>query len=274
MFDLANSMSSFDCVQRERRELGDEEIIRSLCEEVLAEAEAEPPVPVERIASLRGISRIARVSQPWAGMLYAEDRALKIALRLSDSYERQRFTVCHETGHTLFAGFREAVRYRCNGEQTLLERRCDIAATELLLPRRYFALDLEEVGFGLEQTEELARRYEASIEATGRRIVNLSSSPAALLVFSQRHKPTEAGKEHLADPKLRLDYCHARGRWPFLRLHKSVPDQSPFGRAFAGELTHEHGGLGDLTDETLDAEIHARRYGPRVLALIRRPQIS
>src|SRR5262245_38631122 len=122
--------------------LTDEEAVIRVCEEILEEAEATPPIPVELIASLRGISRIERRDQPWAGVLNPNaSGGLEVAVRATDAYERQRFTICHEAGHTLFPGFHEQRRFRCNGERTRLEQLCDCAAGELLLPRRMFSAD-------------------------------------------------------------------------------------------------------------------------------------
>jgi IrrE N-terminal-like domain len=263
----------FDQLRARRPRLGDAALIRELCEQLLAEAEAEPPVPVQRIASLRGIAEIREADQPFAGMLSPRGRNFAAFVRAADSYERQRFTICHETAHTLFAGY-STVQLRCGGPRTELEQRCDIAATELLLPYRFFIGDLADAGFGLDGTEELATLYEASIEATALRSVDLWPEPAMLIVLRERHKPAERGREDSCLPKLRLDYAHAAGSWPYMRAHKSVADDSPLGRAFAGELIHETvDDLGELSSgQTGPVEIHARRYGRdgRVLALVRR----
>jgi hypothetical protein len=267
------SISSFERVRNERPYLTEEQVITLLCEQLLAEAEAEPPIPVERVASLRGIVEVQRREQPWAGILEPRGGNFVVGVRASDGYERQRFTVCHESGHTFFPGFAERPRFRCNGGRTKLEQRCDTAASELLLPRRYFLADLLEAGFGLAATETLADDYEASVEATALRVNHLCPEPTALLVFRERHKPVERGRESDCKPKLRLDYSIARGDWPYFPQHKSVSLDSPFGRAFVGELVEEVGSLGELVaNDPGPVEIHARRYGKngRVLALIRR----
>ena len=96
-----------------------------------------------------------------------------------------------------------------------------------------------------------------------------------LLVLRQRHKPAERGREHLGEPKLRLDYAHGNGDWPFMLQHKSADKDSPFMRALAGHAVSEMGDLGGFcSEEAGSVEIHARRYGldGRVLALVRRPQ--
>jgi len=244
------------------------------CAQLLQEAEAEPPIPVERLASLRGVIEIRQGDQAWAGMLApAPGRGLVVTVRASDGFERQRFTVCHEIGHTFFPGFHQQKSYRCNGAKTSLEQLCDLAGSELLLPRSYFSRDLDDATFDLDSIEDLADRYQASIEATALRAVDLSHGPAALLVLRHRHKPAERGNEDQAEPKLRLDYCHATGSWPYALRHKSIDSESPLAAAYDGELV-------DMSNADVDelfsapvgtVELHAKRYGRdgRVLALIR-----
>lgn len=265
--------SLFDTLTAANPGLNERAVIRLACEQLLSDAEAEPPIPVERVASLRGIVDIEEADVPYAGMLSPRGPNFVVTVRSSDGYERQRFTICHETGHTLFPGFAER-QFRCNGQKTLLEQRCDIAAAELLLPHRFFEADLAAGGFHLSTTEALAKHYHASIEASALRVVDLSKEPAMLLVFRERHKPSERGREHLCEPRLRLDYAHHHGDWPYMRRHKSVAPESAFGRAHSGELVAEISGLDELCSEPLGpVEVHARRYGVdgRVLALVRRP---
>jgi hypothetical protein len=264
-----------DQVRRQHPGLDVEQAIVLICEQLLSDAEAEPPVAVERIASLRGIAEIERREQPWAGVLEPRGRGLVVGVRRTDGYERQRFTICHEAGHTLFPGFSEKPRYRCNDERTPLERLCDFTATELLLPRRYFREDLRQGSFDFDSVERLADSYEASIEATTLRVAKLWPEPALALVLSERHKPAERDREAECEPKLRLDYGFGNGDWAYLLKHKSVGPDSPLSRALAGELVDEVSTLDELSSEDLGpVEIHARRYGAqgRVLALIRKVQ--
>ena len=49
-----------------------------------------------------------------AGCLICSGPTLAIWIRASDRWERQRFTICHECGHTFFPGFALQPRYRCS----------------------------------------------------------------------------------------------------------------------------------------------------------------
>jgi Zn-dependent peptidase ImmA (M78 family) len=270
-------LSLFELEATRQPSLSEQALIRTICERLLSEAEAEPPVPIERVASLRGIVSIEETDQLWAGMLFRRDRNFVVTVRSADGYERRRFTVCHEAGHTFFRGYHDVEQFRCNGERTKLEQRCDMAASELLLPFRFFVQDLRDTGFGFDGVEQLARSYEASIEATALRVADLWPEPTLLLAFRQRHKPCEQGRESECEPKLRLDYAHASGDWPFMRRHKSVSPESPFARALDGEIVSERSYLGEIAAFDLGAvHIDARRYGSdgRVLALVRRPSMT
>jgi hypothetical protein len=252
--------------------LSDEDVVRRLCEDLLDEADVRPPVNVKLLASLRGIARVEERMQPWDGVLAHEKGRFVVGVRASDGVERQRFTVLHEAGHTLLPGFAEARQYRCEGPKTRDEQLCDIAAAELLLPRRFFVSDLLEAGPGLDGVEALAASYEASIEATALRAVDLDADPAMLLVFRLAHKPSEHGREDECEPRLRLSWAHAQGNWPYMPKYKSADDGSPFMRAYEGEVIDEVGTLGELSGADRGrVVISARRYGNdgRVLALVR-----
>jgi hypothetical protein len=237
---------------------------------LLDEAEAEPPVPVELVASLRGIVRVEPCLQPYAGMLARGDGGLVVSVRATDGHERRRFTVVHEAGHTFFPGYLEAARYRCKGQKDREEQLCDIAASELLLPRRFLVADMADAGFGMGGVETISAAYEASIESTALRVTDLWPVRAMLLVFSVCHKPSDAGREASVEPKLRLSYAHAQGAWPFARRHKSIGEDSPIGRAMRGDIVHEIGTLQEILGNDEPLLISARRYGadPRVLALV------
>ncbi len=264
-------LSLFEQLSRTEPTLSDEDVVRRLCEDLLDEAEVRPPVNVKLLASMRGIARIEEREQPWDGVLARDQDQFVVGVRASDGVARQRFTVLHEAGHTLLPGFAESRQYRCSGPRSREEELCDVAAAELLLPRRYFVPDLAEVGDGLDDVELLAGSYDASIEATALRAVDLGEGPAAFMVLRVGHKPSEEGREHECEPKLRLSWAHTSGDWPFMRRHKSVDESSPFMRAHLGELVDEVGSLGDLADDGMEVTISARRYGKdgRVLALVR-----
>jgi hypothetical protein len=269
----SEQLSLFEQMRNRAPTLSDEAVMGVLCEGLLDEGEVEgPPTPVKMLASLRGINDVTAAEQPFAGVLAPSENGFAVRVRQTDGRGRQRFTISHETGHTLLPGFRQARQYRCNGEQTWLERMCDVAGAELLLPRRFFEPLMAEGDFDLETVEDLAGLFDASIEASARRAVGLHSEPAMLLVLSDRHKPAEAGREDELPTKLRLDYSIRRGDWPFVMPHKSA-SEAGLGRALQGEILDEQGNIDELCADAIGpVRISAKQYGRegRVLALVRR----
>lgn len=249
----------------------DDRVVRAIARQIVEEGEAEPPVNVEMLASLCGIVDVeTRASGP-SGMLVRREHGWVASVLTSDGYERQRFTVLHEGGHTFMPDFqRGKPQYRCKGARTRVEQLCDIAAAEMLLPAAHFRDDLSSAGFGLGAVEELSARYEASIQATALRAVDLAPNPTMLLVLHRAHKPSERGREDACEPQLRLDWAHCQGDWPYPLRHKSVGPASPLSRAWE-EPVEELGSVDELLGDPIgDAEVSARRYGDKMLALVRR----
>lgn len=241
----------------------------AVAEQVLDELELrEPPVDVEMLASLLGIHAVvADWDLDAAGCLICRHGDIHIRVRGSDNDERQRFTICHECAHTFFPGFAQTTRYRCSPRLALADRKeqsvehlCDLAASELLLPRRLLRRDLERGPLGLDLIEDLAPEYGASIEATAHRILNLATQPLAFLVLEVRQAPRQEGTK--AEPRLRLRTAHTANarHWPYFLQHKSVADKSPFGRALAGEDVDELSTIDAICRQPLSARVIARSY--------------
>lgn len=242
-------------------------VVVAICEGLLDEGEVEPPVDVELLASLCGIASVEYRQQGPAGMLVRKDGAWVASILAADGLERRRFTILHEGGHTLLPDFKRATHYRCKGSRTREEQLCDIAAAELLLPRRFFLSDLAESDAGLGGVERLAVAYAASLQATLRRVVDLTSQRMALMVFRIANKPDDHG---MAEPALRLDYAHHDGGWPFPLRHKSAPAGSVFDRAWHGEQIDEPTNVDAFFAKPVGTtHVSARRYGDKLLALLR-----
>lgn len=264
-------LALFDLRRLEQPGASDADIMRAIANELIAEAGVTPPVPVELLASFRGISSITDGDIDSAGMLWSQDGHLSVSVRASDRLERKRFTVLHELGHTFLDGFADRVQHRCNPGRgrDRIEALSDLAAAELLLPYQPFRADLAARTLDMAAAEELGDGYGASIEAAALRMVELADEPALLVSLRPQLKPSQTGDVE-ATPALRVTYSKATGRWPFVPRFKSVADDSAFGRAFEGEIVEEAGLLGAPFTMSGPVHISARRYGPRVLALIRK----
>ena len=206
--------------------MSDVELIESIAERVVSELDLEPPIDERIVASFQGIGRIEVVEIPWSGVLFTDAHTARIQVAAGDGRRRRRFTCFHETGHTFLPGFRLATQFRCSTGRSRdrTEILSDAAASALMFPRRRFRLDLSAAPVSPETIEWLSTRYDASLEATMRRIVDLSATPSALVVLEKRRKPSESA---MAEARLRVRYSHAAGRWPFIPPHKSVSEDGP-----------------------------------------------
>lgn len=162
----------------------------------------KPPFSMEALASLRGIRPSA---QPPAHSPDAElcpDGKGGVLLRLNRDrpLTRQRFSVGHEITHTFFPGYGEKVQCRKPAARSwadpedVIETLCDIGASELLFPMPWFEGDADRLGSNAQGLAELAERYKASLEATVRRIVDISKEPVAAVLFQWKLKPAQTRK--------------------------------------------------------------------------------
>ena len=246
---------------------------------VISELELTPPIDTEVVASYLDVSRIEEIELEAAGCLICDGRDVSIQVRASDNFQRQRFTIFHECTHIFFRGFERQTRYRCSpsvipGRDKDLEAMCDQGASSLLLPERFVRADLLESDFGTATLMDVADTYDASLEASGHRIVDLAPYPTLFLVLEVNRKPSERSKP-LAEPKLRVRTARGNGGWPFIPPHKSVTEDSPLGRALLGEVVHERTTLDGLARDPVPSVEVCARLVPRsdrerVLALFRR----
>lgn len=251
----------------------------AVADDLIEELALTPPIDPAVVASYLDVSRIEKAELDVAGCLICNGRDITIKVRSSDGVARQRFTIFHECVHTFFQGFELQPRYRCapsatpgNGDD--LEALCDQGASSLLLPKKYLRADLRDAKFGIETLMEVAETYEASLEASGHRIVDLAPYPTLFVVLEVNLKPSEFGHPR-AEPKLRVRTARSRGNWPFIPTHKSADAHSPLGRALQGEVVQERTIFDELSREPVpDVEVSARvvphNGRQRVLALYRR----
>ncbi len=257
-------------------------LVTDLARRTLDELSAEPPVNHEIVASMRGIVRIDEAAIPWAGCLVRGRDGLVITLRSSDGRGRKRFTAFHEIIHTYLPGFAVTPQYRCDpvgspdNARTLgrrLEVLCDLGAAEFLFPRRAFRRHTDGNVLTMRLAEQLAGRYDASVEATARRLVSLRG-PALLLAMEPACRP----RAPYEDPKLRVQWVYLSGDWPFVPRHKSVPADSVLALPLVGDRVEETATLTGLTATPIqDVRVSAGLYPyadsdgmqhDRVLALI------
>ena len=152
------------------------DMVRARAGAALAEAEellrrvdpdwSPPPYDPLLVAQALGI-RCVRMETPSASSRPAllcrhEDRPTILYRDGADP--RTRFNLFHEIAHTLFPDFRDnpllsRPRPRLFEPDGRLEKLCDAAALELMMPADLFDADLVESGFGAERVADLCARY-------------------------------------------------------------------------------------------------------------------
>lgn len=160
------------------------------------------PLDLVTLASFLGIkfSGAAPLYSPDAEL--APDGAGGVELRLNpDRPEtRRRFSIGHEITHTFFPDHSTHLWMRSESRRRVLsdpndylEMLCDVGASELVLPRRWFDKDARNVE-AAEDILRLAARYKASREATVRRYAELHPDVVAAVFFEWKLKPTQQGR--------------------------------------------------------------------------------
>lgn len=266
----------------------DAEHVARVADLLLNELAIEPPISLRIVASYQGIGSILDCNQlPNAACLLTDPTTgkLQIRLRASDPRRRKRFSGFHEVAHTFMPGYQLRMQMRCDPPvrhqaKPTLETLCDGGAGALLLPHRFLAADLAEAEFGMSLLDQVADAYDASLQASAHRIVELWPEDAMFLVAEVQNKPSERCDPG-APEKLRVSYSSPRGRWPFVPRFKSIDPEDPLSRALQGELVDERTTLQGFVAHPVESVHVSARLCPftdsrgerhdRVLALYRRP---
>jgi hypothetical protein len=212
---------------------------------LIDELDERPPISLDVVASYRDIASVRIEPLPYAGSLTPETSGLVMRLNSGDPRERQRFSGFHEVGHTFQPGYLQQTLFRCNPKTANRPRRSsdpeqlsDVAAAELLLPRKYFVSDLADADPGWNGVTDLATSYESSLHATALRAVNLSRTPKILIILEPGVRKEDWGR-HDAVPRLRVRSTAVRGEFHFIPQNKSVLDGGVLQRALAGESVED-----------------------------------
>jgi hypothetical protein len=124
------------------------------------------------------------------GRIFPKGEQVYIQYTDGPSIERIRFTICHELAHTLFPDCFKRERRRSPAEKAEreFEDLCNAGAAEFLFPLEEFTLDIGGAPLTAGKLQALSTRYEASVDATARRFVNLYPAPACV-VFAEYREP-------------------------------------------------------------------------------------
>lgn len=171
---------------------------RALVGEFVRTFDATPPFNLEALASLRGLvpSQEAPLHSADSEIAPIGDRVV-LRVNRDRPLVRQRFSIGHEIGHTLFPEYQLQVRCRkpvtrdWADPNDQLESLCDVAASEFLFPAPWFDEAVANMEFSAGGLRDLANRFLASPEATIRRFIEICGAPIAAIFCSWKLKPTE-----------------------------------------------------------------------------------
>lgn len=232
--------------ERSREGETPQDTVRRLAREMVADAKREGwteiPFDVEMLAELQGIEVKCADGdiKAEARLMPLPDRRLQIEYASDTPETRRRFSICHEIAHTFFPDHFTQIQHRRNGQHfdpihAELEQLCHLGAGELLMPLEEFESRVASRPPSMLVAAELAQYFNASHEASLRRMVDLTNDGNCLLWLSERLKPVEEKNSGMEfdfgfarpKPKLRVDYQVASRSWRnFVPKHKSIPDGS------------------------------------------------
>lgn len=159
--------------------------IRRRARDLVARASAlgwdGPPFDVGELASLCGL-RVSYESE----LRPDQDACVMPGLVLLNPAKprvRQRYSLAHEVGHTLFPDYAAELKragrlWRRDGDESEFEQLCQVAGAELLMPLGPFRAAVEREGQNLVAVLRMADAFEASMEATARRLVETDAMQA------------------------------------------------------------------------------------------------
>jgi Zn-dependent peptidase ImmA (M78 family) len=147
------------------------------------------PAPIQAyVDNINGkLTRDKSMGPDEAGSSFESSGRYFITVNGNDRTERQNFTVCHEIAHIVLGLPSEhgSGPWWSYAKRSPNEIACDIFAAELLLPHHVFKPLVEQTDFGFAAIGQLARRFEASLSATGSRFAAMVDVPCACVLAEQ-----------------------------------------------------------------------------------------
>ena len=204
----------------------------------------KPPFLPEEFARLQGIKRIekADLGQTSAVLLRFRDGYV---IKVNENHHpvRQNFSCAHEIGHILFNELKlrryiRSIEYRTfnpGGEREAriraIERLCNVAATELLMPEFVFRKYLSNFGVSVHSIERLANIFRVSIRAAAWRIAEVSTEPCIALRWQPWLRTKSKG---LRVAQRMGPGRESRGKANYMPLHTYVRPPSTLHKAYQG----------------------------------------
>jgi len=187
-----------------------------------------------------------------------------VATDQSLNHNRTRFSVLHEVGHYVLPNHEHAL-YVCDDRglsfstRLWMEKEANEFAAELLFLGDRFAVEANSLPVSAATVHKLATKYEASFEATARRLVERNFKPCILVVFKEDSTIARINSDQQSTWSVR--YCIAsplfKNRY-FERIRQGVvPDE------IVAAITAP--GRNIVESETADVEIGSPQHGTMTL---------
>jgi Zn-dependent peptidase ImmA (M78 family) len=237
-----------------------------------------PPFLAEEYAPLVGIHSIEKMNLGKAGgiLLRYYNRPV-IKININDPPVRQNFSCAHEIGHMLLSELKlesyiNSIEHRTYNPQAerktrskAVEKLCDEAATELLMPLEIFQSHLKEKGMSINSIEHLAEMYKVSIQSAAIRASEIYQDSSMILKWAPRKSYPDTIQ--LSWPKNKI-----LDKVLFSPVKKAISPPSKFHEAFEcnnlvkGEISFK---VGKQT-KRFAAEIKGYGYGDKryILSLV------
>jgi hypothetical protein len=197
-----------------------QEAMRRACE-LLRERAGEdiPPIGLRKLLAACGARRNSRML-PIPGRLDIDREGFIVQVNAGDRWRRQRFTAAHEIGHILvFKALAstphhiQVLRTREGWEE--IERLCNLAAAELLIPKGDLVFMLQRIGFSPASLQQLYDRYMVSWSTLFVRLVEALPGSALSLWQIRSHGLN-------SEPALRVNKCYGGSCGTWLPQHATA----------------------------------------------------
>jgi len=154
----------------------------------------DAPLDVDRLAECCGVQLYEDRFDGFLGLWFKVGVVHAIVLDQRQIPTRRRFTLAHELGHACMPGQANAASLRClaadlSGADTdkTTEREANEFAAELLAPRHLVGPMLTTGSVSLAKGQQVADRFEISLTAGARRVVEWAGQAAALVLCDDGH---------------------------------------------------------------------------------------
>ncbi len=185
----------------------------------------------------KGLKRLPRALLSFPHRIIATHNGLPHA--------RRRFSVLHEIGHYVLPSHQRTL-YLCDekalssGSRIVFECEANVLAADLMFMADKFTLDANSCPVKAQTIKLLAEKYDASFEATARRLVEKSFQPCMLLVFKE--KDGIAAVDTAEMNRWAVRYCVASSafssRYGFSRLNGSPPESVVEKLRLSGDISN------------------------------------